>query len=103
MFSLCIAICFALHPHRIATRYGTGGQDMKHAEYLALSDYTIDRAADILRGGGLVAFPTETVYGLGGDACSGDAVAAIFGVVSCDPMVAAISACQFRACNAVRV
>lgn len=38
----------------------------------------IDRAAAILRGGGLVAFPTETVYGLGGDACNGLAVAGIY-------------------------
>jgi len=36
------------------------------------------RAADLLRAGGLVAFPTETVYGLGGDARSDLAVAAIF-------------------------
>ena len=36
------------------------------------------RAAQILRGGGLVAFPTETVYGLGGDARSDVAVARIF-------------------------
>ena len=28
----------------------------------------IDRAGDIIKQGGLVAFPTETVYGLGGDA-----------------------------------
>ncbi len=28
----------------------------------------LERAGSILRGGGLVAFPTETVYGLGGDA-----------------------------------
>lgn len=38
----------------------------------------IDRAAGILRQGGLVAFPTETVYGLGGDARSDQAVARIF-------------------------
>ena len=36
------------------------------------------RAAAILRAGGLVAFPTETVYGLGGDARSDTAVARIF-------------------------
>ncbi|WP_176518663.1 L-threonylcarbamoyladenylate synthase [Rhodobacter maris] len=36
------------------------------------------RAAEILRAGKLVAFPTETVYGLGGDARNGTAVAAIF-------------------------
>ena len=35
-------------------------------------------AARILRRGGLAAFPTETVYGLGADATNGDAVAAIF-------------------------
>ena len=38
----------------------------------------IDKAADILRGGGLVAFPTETVYGLGADALNPDAVKKIF-------------------------
>jgi L-threonylcarbamoyladenylate synthase len=38
----------------------------------------IRAAARILREGGLVAFPTETVYGLGADACNGKAVAAIF-------------------------
>jgi len=38
----------------------------------------IAEAARLLRGGGLVAFPTETVYGLGADATNGQAVAAIF-------------------------
>jgi L-threonylcarbamoyladenylate synthase len=38
----------------------------------------IDRAAQLLRAGQLVAFPTETVYGIGGDATSDRAVAAIF-------------------------
>jgi len=38
----------------------------------------IARAADLLRQGRLVAFPTETVYGLGADASNPDAVAAIF-------------------------
>jgi L-threonylcarbamoyladenylate synthase len=36
------------------------------------------RAAEILRSGGLVAFPTETVYGLGADATSAAAVRRIF-------------------------
>src|SRR5271157_740967 len=52
---------------------------MRHAiltAHLAPSD--IDRAAALLRGGALVAFPTETVYGLGGDATNDSAVAAIF-------------------------
>jgi len=38
----------------------------------------IMRAAQILRHGGLVAFPTETVYGLGADACNAEAVRRIF-------------------------
>ena len=38
----------------------------------------IERAAAILRSGGLVAFPTETVYGLGADAANPAAVAKIF-------------------------
>ena len=38
----------------------------------------ITRAADILCAGGLVAFPTETVYGLGADAQNNAAVGAIF-------------------------
>ncbi|NVB81436.1 MAG: threonylcarbamoyl-AMP synthase [Kofleriaceae bacterium] len=40
----------------------------------------ISRAADVLRAGGLVAFPTETVYGLGADASRDDAAAKIFAV-----------------------
>ncbi|HEY8347492.1 MAG TPA: L-threonylcarbamoyladenylate synthase [Symbiobacteriaceae bacterium] len=36
------------------------------------------QAAAILRNGGLVAFPTETVYGLGANALDGQAVAKIF-------------------------
>lgn len=38
----------------------------------------IDEAATLLRSGALVAFPTETVYGLGADATNGEAVARIF-------------------------
>ena len=38
----------------------------------------IPRAAALLRDGELVAFPTETVYGLGADATQGRAVAAVF-------------------------
>jgi L-threonylcarbamoyladenylate synthase len=38
----------------------------------------IAAAADLLRAGKLVAFPTETVYGVGGDAGDDGAVAAIF-------------------------
>ena len=45
---------------------------------LAPTPEGIAQAADLLRKGGLVAFPTETVYGLGGDARSDRAVARIF-------------------------
>jgi L-threonylcarbamoyladenylate synthase len=40
----------------------------------------IARAARILRSGGLVAFPTETVYGLGADASSASAMAKLYAV-----------------------
>jgi len=40
----------------------------------------VRRAAKILRAGGLVAFPTETVYGLGADASSAAAVARLYAV-----------------------
>ena len=45
--------------------YGTAPEDIAHA-------------AGILRRGGLVAFPTETVYGLGADARNAQAVARVF-------------------------
>lgn len=38
----------------------------------------VEQAAEVLRRGGLVAFPTETVYGLGADASNADAVKRIF-------------------------
>jgi len=38
----------------------------------------VRRAAEILKRGGLVAFPTETVYGLGADASSAEAVACLY-------------------------
>ena len=50
----------------------------------------IARAADTLRNGGLVAFPTETVYGLGGHALDREAVRRIFdakGRPSNDPLI----------------
>lgn len=47
--------------------------DIIHADNAA-----IQRAGELLRAGRLVAFPTETVYGLGADATSDMAVAQIF-------------------------
>lgn len=48
------------------------------ANILPANDVTIANAAAILRAGGLVAFPTETVYGLGADARDDAAVTRIF-------------------------
>lgn len=47
-------------------------------EPVSASSTAIAAAAAVLRQGGLVAFPTETVYGLGADATSDLAVARIF-------------------------
>jgi len=47
-------------------------------ETLRPDDTGYARALEIWRAGGLVAFPTETVYGLGADATNGAAVARIF-------------------------
>jgi L-threonylcarbamoyladenylate synthase len=47
-------------------------------EILPPSAAAIARAADLLRAGDLVAFPTETVYGLGADAGNEAAVEAVF-------------------------
>ncbi|WP_412546410.1 L-threonylcarbamoyladenylate synthase [Maricaulis sp. MIT060901] len=44
----------------------------------ASHDEAIERAADLLRGGGLVAMPTETVYGLAANAADADAVARLY-------------------------
>lgn len=45
---------------------------------IVADDAVITQAADLLRQGRLVAFPTETVYGLGADARNSEAVARIF-------------------------
>ncbi|HEY5155199.1 MAG TPA: L-threonylcarbamoyladenylate synthase [Acidimicrobiales bacterium] len=47
---------------------------------MTASEEEIERAADLVAHGGLVAFPTETVYGLGADASDPVAVARIFAV-----------------------
>ena len=50
----------------------------------------VRRAADVIRAGGLVALPTETVYGLGADATSERAVRGIFeakGRPASDPLI----------------
>ena len=39
---------------------------------------SVREAAEILKSGGLVAFPTETVYGLGANAFNAEAVLSVF-------------------------
>jgi len=51
---------------------------VESTEILAWDAAGIARAAGLLRAGRLVAFPTETVYGLGADAANGRAVAGVF-------------------------
>jgi len=51
---------------------------MVQTDRLASDGTGIARAAAILKQGGLVAFPTETVYGLGADATNAEAVAGIY-------------------------
>ncbi len=52
--------------------------DTRAGNVFSANDSHIVHAAEILRRGGLVAFPTETVYGLGANAMDDGAVAGIF-------------------------
>ena len=59
-----------------------------------VNDRSLDEAAEILKKGGVVAFPTETVYGLGADALNPSAAAKIFEVKQrplSDPLIVHIS------------
>ena len=51
---------------------------MLQTQRLTAEDAGLTQAAAVLRRGGLVAFPTETVYGLGADATDAEAVARIY-------------------------
>ncbi|QPM90713.1 L-threonylcarbamoyladenylate synthase [Pseudooceanicola algae] len=64
---------------------------MVQTRLLDASDAALDAAAAMLRAGQLVAMPTETVYGLAGDATDDHAVAAIYaakGRPSFNPLIA---------------
>ncbi|MGQ9637244.1 MAG: L-threonylcarbamoyladenylate synthase [Thermodesulfobacteriota bacterium] len=59
-----------------------------------MDEETILKAAEIIKQGGIVAFPTETVYGLGADAFNSMAVARVFEVKGrpyFDPLIVHIS------------
>ena len=65
-----------------------------HTELCQADDASIRRAAALLCAGELVAFPTETVYGLGADALNGEAAARIFaakGRPADNPLIAHIA------------
>ena len=66
-------------------------------EFLSISQGAIEKAAACLRNGGLVAFPTETVYGLGADAFNLNALARVFdakGRPRFDPLIIHIAAIE---------
>src|SRR6185437_13146712 len=75
-----------LHYYRVTdeqVRYLTVDPDRPDADI-------VRRAGELLRRGGLVAFPTETVYGLGANALDANAVARIFaakGRPTYDPLI----------------
>ena len=63
----------------------------------------ISNAAMVLRAGGLVAFPTETVYGLGADATSAAAVQRIYdakGRPAANPIIVHVASVE-AACEVV--
>jgi L-threonylcarbamoyladenylate synthase len=47
-------------------------------KFMSFNGAEIERAAEVIRGGGLVAFPTETVYGLGANALDAGAACRIY-------------------------
>ncbi len=69
-------------------------QSDRTTQRLTTSAIDISRAAEILRSGGTVAFPTETVYGLGANALDANAVARIFAAKerpNWDPVIVHVS------------
>lgn len=66
----------------------------RFAPIVPCDDQSIETAAKVIKSGGLVAFGTETVYGLGADATNGHAVAKIFaakGRPSFNPLISHVT------------
>ncbi len=62
------------------------------------TEQNLDKAAETIRNGGLVAFPTDTVYGLGANVYNADAVAGIFKAKErplFDPLISHIAEIDF--------
>ena len=77
---------------------------IKMAQVAKAGPELIASAAQVLRAGGLVAFPTETVYGLGANANSDEAVAGIYaakGRPSFNPLIAHVPDLQSAELNGV--
>jgi L-threonylcarbamoyladenylate synthase len=60
------------------SRNPRSAQICDNQKYKMANRYEIQKAAEIIRSGGLVVFPTETVYGLGANALDAAAVAKIY-------------------------
>lgn len=52
--------------------------NIKTRLFNTVNEESLKESADIIKGGGIVAFPTETVYGLGADALNPNAIEKIF-------------------------
>ncbi|HEX8966398.1 MAG TPA: L-threonylcarbamoyladenylate synthase, partial [Chloroflexota bacterium] len=78
----------------------------RHTRLLTSDGAGIEQAAAILRAGGLVAFPTETVYGLGAHALDARAVRGIFeakGRPADDPLIVHLAGVELLESVAVPV
>lgn len=71
-----------------------GREACMETKLLGTTKPDIEEAARIIKEGGLVAFPTETVYGLGADAMNSEAVSKVYkakGRPSDNPMIVHIA------------
>ena len=66
------------HEIRMVNFMYPGGDGKLKTLYLSSNENDIKTAAEIILRGGTVAFPTETVYGLGGDATKPDCAKKIY-------------------------
>jgi len=80
------------------THYFPVVSNLKEAiDFILKEEEAVRRAALIIRQGGVVAFPTETVYGLGADAFNPEAVARVFEIKArpyFDPLIVHIANSQ---------
>lgn len=94
--------------HRLAAGANLSSPTLRHmtliTQDLMPDEAGLEQATAILRAGGLVAMPTETVYGLAGDAKNGQAVARIFAAKarpSFNPLIAHVTGLEMAETLAV--